>query len=214
MEHRISHLLLIVALLHGSAAVAQVGAGPQITPNGMAPAAAPGTPPPPDPSPPGQPVYAPPPSSSTWPPASQPASQTTAPYVPSPYVPSDGSVLPPPNQPYVPSDQTVYPPPGTYMAPPAQPVYVAPAPWLGRAQPWPRAYSRCVQSTLGHQRRCAVADARCGKRRALGSFGLQRLRARPAGVSARPPLVRRRLIPVDARRAVSTGRPNQRSDGS
>jgi hypothetical protein len=116
MERWISHLLLIVVLLHGSAALAQVGSG--------------APPPPPDPTPPGQPVYVPPPSSSTWPPAGQPALQPTT-----PYVPSDGSVLPPPNQPYVPSDQRGYPPPGPYVLAPAEPVYPPPVLWLGPASP-------------------------------------------------------------------------------
>ena len=136
MKRQISYCLLIAVLLIGSAALAQMGTGPQFAPDGMG--ATP--PPPPDPTPPGQPVYAPTTSSyppagavssppaQSWPPPAQPALQPTT-----PYVPSDGSSYPPAT-PYVPSDQT-YQPPGTYLVGPAQPAYGGPAPWLGDPSP-------------------------------------------------------------------------------
>jgi hypothetical protein len=142
MEHTISRCVAIIVFLHASAALAQVGYDQQMVPNATEAT----TPPPPMPTPPGQPVYQPPaasvqPTGSTappsgqanWPPPAQPVLQSTT-----PYVPSDGSVLPPATQspaPYVPSDQAVNRQPGTYMAAPSQPEYPPPPAWFGAPSP-------------------------------------------------------------------------------
>ena len=92
-------------------------------------------------------------------PLSRPLQPTT------PYVPSDGSSYPP-TTPYVPSDRTVYPQPGTYSCLPLLARACRAGAVVGRAQSRSGAYTRRQQSALGRQRRCLVADARYGKRRA------------------------------------------------